>query len=78
MGMYAGAKKGDWKDASTTSQEDINGDFGRGWAAGMMRSSTEEIWSFYKERKRANNIYRLGDVKQIEKDLKSRCKPHFS
>jgi len=42
---------GDGKDASNTWEEDTNGDFGRGGAAGMMRSSIEKISSLCKERK---------------------------
>ena len=55
--MYAGANKGRLKGCIQHLVRGYHGDFGRGGAAGMMRSSIEKICSFYKERKCARKIF---------------------
>jgi len=55
--MYAGANKGRLKGCIHHLVGGINGDFGRGGAAGMMCSSIENICSFYKEQKCARKIF---------------------
>jgi len=73
-----GPTRGDRKDASTTWCEDINGDFGRGGAAGMMPSSIENIRQLLQRAEMSKkNIYLFCNVKQLEKDFKLRCKPHL-
>jgi len=43
----------------------------------MMRSNIEKICRFYRVEMCKKNIYLFYHVKKLEKDLKSRCKPHL-
>jgi len=57
---------------------DINGDFGRGVAAGMMRCGIEKICSFYKERKRARKIFTVFVTLSNLKKTSNRAVKHTS